>query len=224
MELHQPSLARRAASLGAVILAHVLLLALLSSTGTIPPVLPHIMPIRMIPPVRRPPPPPPPSPEVALAAPPAAFIPLPDIKIAAPPPDQPTAPRAITRAAPNAHPASHFGAATDSGLGLDVGAATGGGAGTRGTLAGFEAAVRARVLARKHQPVLAWDRRQTCVVNYTVTVTRGGGLAGLSIDPCAIAEINEAARAAIRAAAPFPLPPDLGAATTEVHGSLIFHP
>ena len=77
----------------------------------------------------------------------------------------------------------------------------------------FEAAVKRAVLQRKRQPSLAWDRRNTCVVNYTVKIARDGSLAGLSIDPCAIPEINDAARNAIREAAPFPAPPDLGAPT-----------
>ena len=216
------SAARRAGTFGAVVLGHVLLLVLLGQTGTIPPLLPMVLPVRMLPAVRPPPPPPPRIlPLLADAAPMA--VPVPEIRLAAPPPVQAMAPRAVTRAAP-ARPASHFGAATDSGLGMDVAAASGGGAGVRGSLGGFEAAVRRQVLAAKRQPALAWDRRNTCVVNYTVRVSRSGGLAGLSIDPCAIPEINAAAREAIRAAAPFPPPPDLGAATAEVHGSLIFHP
>jgi protein TonB len=214
-------LARRAATLGAVVLVHVALLALLSATGNLPPVLAPILPAHLILASPKPPPPPPRLPEPKLAAPPAAFVPVPELQIAAPPP---RAPQAITRSTPTAPPANHFGAATDAGLGLDVAAASGGGAGTRGSLAGFEAAVRARVLAGKRQPTLAWDRRNTCVVNYRVTVTSAGTLADFSIDPCAIPEINEAARTAIRHAAPFPRPPDLGAATAEVHGTLIFHP
>ncbi len=106
---------------------------------------------------------------------------------------------------------------------MDVGTTSGGGAGSRGTLAGFEAAVRASVLAGKRQPTLAWNRRNTCVVNYRVTVARGGGLAGYAIDPCAVPEINQAARDAISHAS-LPAPPDLGASSYEVHGSLIFHP
>jgi protein TonB len=62
------------------------------------------------------------------------------------------------------------------------------------------------------------------VINYTVTVARDGSLAGLTIDACAVPEINAAAAAAIRAAAPFPAPPDLGAPRTDVHGTLIFQP
>ena len=84
--------------------------------------------------------------------------------------------------------------------------------------------MRTRILAAKHQPTLAWDRRNTCVVTYRVLVTDSGALAGFSIDPCAVPEINQAARDAIAHAGPFPRPPDLGASTTEVHGSMIFHP
>ncbi len=214
---------RRILTLGAVGGLHVLLLlVLLTTTGAIPPLLPAILPARLIlqPPAR--PPPPPPQIRPSLSAPPLLPMTLPDIAVAAPPPVRPSAPRAITATA--ARPASHFGAATDSGLGLDVATAAGGGSAARGTLAGFEAAVRARVLAAKHQPQLAWDRRNTCVVAYRVSVTASGALAGFSIDPCGVPEINAAARAALASAGPFPPPPALGAATTEVHGTLIFHP
>ena len=204
-------------AIGAVVLLHVLVFALLTSTGTVPPLRPAVLPIRA---VAQPAPPPPPAPRLqpTLEAPPALALALPEIRLTPPP----AAPRAVTRAA-LAPQASHFGAATDNGLGLDVAIVSGGGAGTRGTLAGFEAAVRARVLAGKRQPSLAWDRRDTCVVNYRVSVARGGGLAGYTIDPCAVPEINQAARDAI-AHASLPAPPDLGASSYEVHGSLIFHP
>ena len=215
--------AQRAATLGVVVALHVLLFILLSATGAIPPILPALVPARLIL-QPHPPPPRPPLIQPTLSALPALAVPAPEIALAAPPPAQPRAPRAITRAAPNTRPAGHFGAATDSGLGLDVAAGSGGGAGARGTLAGFEAAVRARVLAAKRQPSLGWDRRNTCVVGYRVSVGSGGALAGFSIEPCGVPEINEAARAAIRDAGPFPLPPDLGASTTEVHGTMIFHP
>ena len=202
---------------------HVLLLVALTSTGVIPPLLPAILPATLIlAPPRRPPPLARIQP--SLSAPPALSVPAPEITLAAPPRVQTLAPRAITRAAPAAHPASHFGAASDGGLGLDVAAGSGGGAAARGTLAAFEAGVRARVLAAKRQPSLAWDRRNTCVVNYRVTVGRSGALAGFSIDPCGVPEINAAARTAIQSAGPFPPPPDLGAASSEVHGTLIFHP
>ncbi len=211
--------ARRALALAAVAALHVLLIAaLLSQSAAFRAVAPSILPARLIPaaPKQRPPPP-------RIVAPPLLQLPVPDIKLA--PPEQAAAPRAITRAPQTAPKTLHFGAgARDAGLGLDIGAASGGGAAGRGNLAAFEAAVKQRVLARKRQPALAWDRRNTCVVNYTVTISSTGALAGLSIDPCAIPEINQAARDAITQAAPFPLPPDLGVPRYAVHGTLIFHP
>lgn len=223
VSLFAPSRTTRVVTLCGVIAFHVLLLAVLRSTGRIPALLPLILPARLIL-ASSPPPPPPPLVRPTLSAAPAAPVPVPEITLAEQPPDRPASPRAITRAPAVAHPAGHFGAATDGGLGLDVAVARGGGSGTRGSLAGFEAGVRSRVLAGKRQPALAWDRRNTCVVAYRVTVTSGGALAGFSIDPCAVPEINAAAREAIAHAGPFPLPPNLGAATTEVHGTLIFHP
>ncbi len=214
---------QRAVALGLVAAFHVLLLVALTSTGAIPPLLPAITPATLVLAPRKPVPPLARI-EPRLAAAPAFTVPMPEITLATPPPVRPAAPRAITPADPAAHPAGHFGAASDSGLGLDVAAGSSGGAGARGGLAAFEAAVRARVLAAKHQPSLGWDRRNTCVVNYRLSVSRSGALAGFSIDPCGVPEINEAARTALRNAGPFPPPPDLGAASSEVHGTLIFHP
>jgi protein TonB len=212
--------ARRAIVCGTVILLHGLALIALSATGGLRPVMRAVLPATLILPERRPPPVPPPlpAPAVSLAV-QDISVPMPDIRII-----EPAAPRAIIRSAKAPVPQGHFGATTDLGLGLDVAASSGGGTGSRGSLAAFEAAVRRQVLAGKRQPSLAWERRNTCVVNYTVHVAASGSLAGFSIAPCAIAEINEAARAAIRSAAPYPNPPDLGAASYEVHGSLVFRP
>ncbi len=211
---------RRAATFGAVVLAHALLLALLASTGRIAPVLPRMLPIAVQLSTTTKPTPRLPPIQPVLEAPPHLSMPLPEIAVASP---GQTAPRAPVRTTQAELPASHFGAATGGGLGLDVAASSGGGAGARGSLASFEAAVRARVLAGKHQPRLAWDRRNSCMIAYSVTVSRSGSLVGFSIAPCAIAAINEAARDAIRHAV-LPVPPDLGAPTTEVHGSLVFQP
>ena len=223
MSYPETSGTRRAATFGGVVLFHVAVLLVLGSTGNLPAAMIVALPAKLLV-AQQAPPPPPPRVLPKLEAVPMLSVPAPDIKLVAPAPKQPRAPQAVTRAAPNAPPASHFGASTSGGLGLDVAASSGGGAGSRGTLAGFEAAVRAKVRAGKRQPTLAWDRRNTCVVNYTVNVTMTGTLAGFSIDPCAIPEINEAARAAIRDGAPYPAPPNLGATTAEVHGTLIFHP
>jgi protein TonB len=214
--------ARRAVAFGAVLLLHLGLVAVLLDSGSARAPLPAaVLPARLILPPPRHPPPLPSLPVPELAAAPPLAVPVPEIRLAAPVEAAPAVARAVARAGP---PTSHFGAATEAGLGIDIGARAGGGAGSRGSLAAFEAAVRRQVLAGKRQPVLAWDRRNTCVVNYRVSVSRAGAIAGFTIDPCAIPEINEAARAAIRAAAPFPPPPDLGAPSYEVHGSLIFRP
>ena len=218
IDLDAPSPPRLVAA-GTVLLLHVVLVGALAAGGVLSPVLRAVVPARLI--IEHvPPPAPPPIPLPQLAEPPAVPVPAPDIRLATP--ERPPIPR-VVRPVPAAG-AAHFGASIDTGLGLDVATASGGGAGTRGTLAGFEAAVRARVLARRQQPTLAWDRRNTCIINYTVHVAGDGSLAGLTIAPCAVQEINEAARQAIRDAAPFPRPPDLGAGNTDVHGSLIFRP
>ncbi len=213
--------AARALALGLVAALHLVFVLFLGRGGLPVPQTRFVQPARLIPETRPPRPRPPPIPTPLAAMPPAAFLPLPDVQIASQPPALPAAITPPLRSAGRLQ--SHFGAATDAGLGLDVGTSSGGGAGARGSLAGFEAAVRRAVLAGKRQPTLAWDRRDTCVVNYAVRVDSSGGLAGMRIDPCAVPEINAAARAAIEAAA-LPRPPDLGAASYEVHGSLIFRP
>jgi len=151
-------------------------------------------------------------------------IPIPQVNVT-PPPTQTSAPRAIIRVGPQGPPVAHFGAGSgDEGVGVEATTSAGGGKQGRGSLGDFDAAVRAAILAKKHQPFMSDDRRRECVINYTVNVARDGSMAGFSIDPCAEPELNDAARQAIKNAAPFAPPPDLGAATYAVHGTLIFHP
>jgi protein TonB len=214
----------RAISLGIVAALHAALLLLIVARGGVVPGLTRVAePVQLLPADRPPPPPPPP---IRPTIPPPELLPVPVPEIAvAPPPTASGAPRAILRVAPSGPPAAHFGlAGGDAGLGVALATTRGGGARGRGNLGDFEAAVKHAILIHKVQPVLAWDRRNTCVVNYTASVAPDGSLAGLSIDACAIPEINEAARAAIRNAAPFPPPPDLGGRKYDVHGTLIFHP
>jgi protein TonB len=209
--------ARAVAGLAVAGLHLVLIAVLVSQSAAVRDVLPTVLRLRVIPAVR-PPPPPPPIRPLDLAPTPA--IPMPDFKVAAA--AQPPLATQAARAAPQA---ARFGAASgDAGLGIDVAASAGGGDAGRGSLADFEAAVKRQVLARKRQPSLTWDRRNTCVVAYTVTITSTGALAGMTIEPCAVPEINQAARDAVLSAAPFPSPPDLGARTYAVRGSLVFRP
>ena len=215
----ESSALRRGMALCVVAILHVGVLAFLTS-GMAPRVYPTPALARLIVERRKPPLEPPPIPAPILT-PPATFVPAPEISVAAP--AARVARTTVIRAAPAEVPSGHFGTATDTGLELDVGTAKGGGGADRGSLAQFEATVRRQVLAGKRQPALAWDKRNTCVVGYTVHVGPAGRLASFSIDACAVPEINAAARAAIQAAT-FPPPPNLGAADYEVHGSLVFHP
>jgi periplasmic protein TonB len=219
----KPPASERAVSLAAVAALHALLIVLLvTQSGTVRSLLPQSLQVKLLPQIT-PPPPPPKQVTPELKPPDLAELPIPEIVIAQP--TSPTALKAIVRVAPRAPPANHFGpAAGDSGLGVEVATSAGGGARGRGSLGDFEAAVKRAVLRRKVQPTIAWDHRNTCVINYTVSVARDGSLANFSIDACAVPEINQAAQNAIRAAGPFPLPPDLGAAHYDVHGTLIFHP
>lgn len=199
-----------------VALFHVLLVALLLSASGVIPVPAPLLVTRLI--FARPPlPAPPPTPTPRLTA-PAFPVPVPEVRVMSP-----VSPRAISAPIRPA-PGPRFAGGGDTGLALDIGGAATGGAGSRAGLEDFEAEVKRRILAQKRQPTLAWDRRNTCVVNYTVSVGAGGRLAGFRIDPCAVPEINAAARQAIAAAAPFPPPPALGAAAADVHGTLIFRP
>jgi protein TonB len=225
--LDQPR-GQRVVTLGLVGLAHVVVvLFVLAQSGAMQALLPSAATVHLLPlDTPQPPPPPPIVPPPEPQPPAMTQVPVPDIVLAPPPPSGSFAARAIARApGRTAPPASHFGAAGgDSGLGVGVATSATGGAGARGSLEDFEAAVKRAILARKVQPSLAWDRRNTCVVNYTAQVARNGALAGFQIDPCAIPEINQAARTAIQQAAPFPPPPDLGGRIYDVHGTLIFHP
>ena len=208
---------RRVAAIGTVLLLHVAVLTVLAGNRMKRPVVSQLV-VRFIPAPRTQAVEPPRVITPRLATPPM-FTPSVTIELARPATN--TAPRTASAMAPG--PAGHFGAATVSGLGLEVGRLAGGGAVDRGGLAAFEAAVRRQILAGKQQPVLGWDRRNTCVVGYTVHIDAGGRLSGYSIDPCAVPEINEAARSAIRRAA-FPRPPGFGGKDYEVHGSLVFRP
>jgi len=219
----KPPASERAVAIVAVVALHVFLLVLLvTQSGTVQSLLPRALQVTLLHPAA---PPPPPRPQITpdLSPPAAAEIPIPAIVVAQS--ASPTALKSIVRVAPRVPPANHFGlAGGDTGLGVEVATSSGGGARGRGSLGDFEAAVKRAVLRRRVQPSLAWDRRNTCVINYTVSVSRSGALAGFHIDACAVPEINAAAENAIRAAAPFPPPPDLGAAQYDVHGTLIFHP
>lgn len=213
---------QRALSGGIVVMLHLALgIVLITQSEAVRDVLRPLVPATLLkpPPAEKPKPP-----EVPVKVPPVLMpVPVPEV-VVGPPPGQSNAPVAIVRVPGKAGPpVSHFGSAgEDTGLAVRANTGRGGGARGRGSLGDFDAAVKRAVLRQKRQPFLAFGRRRDCVVNYTVTIARDGSLAGVSIDPCAVPEINAQAMEAVRAAAPFPAPPDLGAATTDVHGTLVY--
>jgi outer membrane biosynthesis protein TonB len=62
-----------------------------------------------------------------------------------------------------------------------------------------------------------------CLINYQITVDRQGNLLSYKIEPCTSPLVNEVAEARIKAAAPYPPPPDTGAATYTIYRSQVFH-
>jgi outer membrane biosynthesis protein TonB len=62
-----------------------------------------------------------------------------------------------------------------------------------------------------------------CLINYQITVDRQGNLLSYKIDPCTSPPVNAIAEARIKAAAPYPPPPDTGAATYTIYRSQVFH-
>jgi protein TonB len=82
--------------------------------------------------------------------------------------------------------------------------------------------VKSQIIAAKEYPVEARKKLQECFVSYTLTVDRNGNMLAYTIDPCGNALLDAAVRDAIAKAAPFPVPPDMGAERYDIHGSLVF--
>jgi len=82
--------------------------------------------------------------------------------------------------------------------------------------------VKARILAHKVFPMEAQLKRQECVITYSVTIDRTGRMIAHHIDPCLYPMVNDAAEAAILNSGPYE-PPENGAETRIVYGSLPFH-
>ena len=64
--------------------------------------------------------------------------------------------------------------------------------------------------------------RQECVVGYEVTIDRQGNIVSLKMDPCGNDKYDAAAEKAVRDAAPYQPPPDLGADTYVIQRRIIF--
>lgn len=82
--------------------------------------------------------------------------------------------------------------------------------------------VKSKIIAAKVYPAEAMKKLQECFVSYTVTVDRNGNMLDYDIDKCGHELLDQAVRNAILGAAPFPVPPDMGAERYDIHGSLVF--
>lgn len=180
---------------------------------------------------------PPPVPKPAAPAKPKAARPPP---VAKPVPHAALAPVIHARPVPHAEPGpvahakpraralpapppGHFGTAgTESGLGLNLGAPSGGGANGQGGLGAFDDAVKQRIEAAKTYPPGLPHTWNECVVEYQVVVSRTGQLVSYKLYGCDDPFLDSAARAAILMASPFPVPPDFGGTQYTVFGSLVF--
>ena len=60
------------------------------------------------------------------------------------------------------------------------------------------------------------------MVGYEVTIDRQGNIVSLKMDPCGNDKYDAAAEKAVRDAAPYPPPPDLGADTYVIQRKIIF--
>lgn len=189
---------------------------------------------------RPPPPPPPPKPPPAKpkpvtrpvlpASPPPAPVPL---RRAAPRPVTAARPnrivprpaparRPIARTAPVGPPVMHFGAADESGLGLDLGTPSGGGGSGHGSIDAFDEAVKRRIQSMKTYPPGLPYMPMECIVEYRVSVDRNGNMIDYRLTGCGNAFLDSATRAAILKAAPFARPPDFGGNRYDVYGTMIY--
>lgn len=171
------------------------------------------------------PPPPPPEPVKPEVKPP----PVPQVAEAPKLVEKPRkpAPAPAPRPAPPAEsgpPVHYFGSALGAGAGSaasGLGSAAGDGI-ARHAPSDYADKVKARVLANKVFPMEAQLKGQECVITYSVTVDRAGHMIAHHIDPCPYPLVNAAAEAAILKSGPYE-PPENGADTRIVYGSLPFH-
>jgi periplasmic protein TonB len=217
---------RHSLAFGITILIHVALGAalLLMKQPIIRPLVEHVL--YLAPPVPPPPPPPPPEPVRPEIKPPEPVTP--QLTEAPKPIEKPRKP-APAAAPPAARPPANDGPPVHyfGGPGAGTGVATSGlgsvGDGTaRHAPSDYAEKVKARILANKVFPMEAQLKRQECVITYSVTVDKSGHMIAHHIDPCLYPLVNQAAEQAILKSGPYE-PPENGADTRVVYGTLPFH-
>lgn len=217
---------------GSVLLHGAALLAVwaLSGGSDAPPApAPVVELIRLQPEALKPPPPPPPEPEpekpkqLTAARPVAAPLPVPKTVAAAaekaetytpPEPPQQAAPIGpVTPPAPVPEPtapAAPPAPAAPKQIGND------------GIPTDYVNQVYARINGSTEYPREAKMRRQQGRVGYRLTLSPQGALLGVEIQTSGNDVLDEAAREAIRRAAPFPKLPDLGGSSYLLAGNIVF--
>jgi protein TonB len=152
-----------------------------------------------------------PTPKFIAPAPPPKPVEKPKKPAAAPSPPAETGP-----------PVHFFAPGAGSGTGIAAGGLGSGESGARHAPTDYADKVKARILANKVFPMAAQLLGQECVITYSVTIDRTGRMIAHHIDPCLYPMVNEAAEAAILKGGPYD-PPENGAETRVVYGSLPFH-
>jgi hypothetical protein len=210
---------RRFLAFGVTLLGHAGILAALLVVGRGLTVVkpPPLFYLTLAPP--RPPPEPVKPPEaVPTPAPTPKFVPP-----APKPVEKPKKPAAAPPPPAETGPPVHFlGPSAAGGTGVAVGGLGSGESGVRHAPTDYADKVKARILANKVFPMTAQLLGQECVITYSVTIDRTGRMIAHHIDPCLYPMVNEAAEAAILKGGPYD-PPENGAETRVVYGSLPFH-
>ena len=220
---------------GSVVLHGAALLAvwaLSGTTGAPPAPAPVVELIRLQPEALKPPPPPPePEPlrpkELTAARPTPAPLPVPKTVAAAPeraetytppaPPQQsapigPVTPPVPVAQAPEPAPAPPAPPARPTNTQIS----------TEGIPTDYVNQVNARINGSTEYPREAKLRRQQGKVGYKLTLSPQGALLGVDIQSSGNEVLDEAAREAIRRAAPFPKLPDLGGSSYLLAGNIVF--
>ncbi len=206
---------RHPLAFGITILIHVALGAalLLLKQPAIRPLVEHVL--YLAPPMPPPPPPEPVKPEIKTQEPAA-----PRVAEAPKPVETPHRPPPIIKPPASDGPPVHY-----LGGGANVATSGLGSAGdgvARHAPSEYAEKVKARIMANKVFPMEAQLKGQECIVTYTVTVDRSGRMTAHHIDPCPYPLVNQAAEQAILKSGPYD-PPEAGAETRTIYGSLPFH-
>jgi protein TonB len=218
---------RQAVSTAVAVLGHgVILAGILALAKPVPHAFQGIKPILIT--LERPKPPPKPKPPEPKVQPPTPPTPPPPAAVAPPKPPPPAPVHRAAKPAPaelhaEPGPPVHFFAPNGSAPPSSLPSGNGAGGFVQHAPSDYADRVNARIVAARTYPAEAKLKHRECVIPYRVTVDRQGNLLSYKIDPCNDPEINAAAEAAIKKAAPYDPPPFAGAEQYVIYHTQIFH-